>query len=128
GRQLRVRPPVSSGYAALVRETCRRASLVHCVCETVREEACALGLDRAKSVVIHPAVDVEEFRPRPPRARGATLKLLAVGALIWIKGYEGMLRMMRLLLDDGLDCHLDIIGAGSDRARALFAIDDLGLP
>src|SRR5262249_53332135 len=42
-------------------------------------------------------------------------------------GYEGMLRMMRLLLDEGIACHLDIIGAGSDRSRVMFTIDDLGL-
>jgi glycosyltransferase involved in cell wall biosynthesis len=127
GTQIRVRPHVSAGYADLVRETFRRASLVHCVCETVRDEACALGLDRAKSVVIYPAVDVDEFRPRAPREQSAPLNLLAVGALIWIKGYEGMLQMMRLLLDDGVACHLEIIGAGSDRARVMYTIDDLGL-
>jgi glycosyltransferase involved in cell wall biosynthesis len=127
GTQIRVRPHVSAGYAEQVRETFRRATLVHCVCETVRDEACALGLDRKKSVVILPAVDVDEFRPAPPRARTPPLRLLAVGALIWIKGYETMLQMMRQLIDGGLDCHLEIIGAGGERARVLYTIDDLGL-
>ena len=127
GTQIRVRPHVSAGYADQVRETFRRATLVHCVCETVRDEACALGLDREKSVVILPAVDVEEFRPAPTRAHAPPLRLLAVGALIWIKGYETMLQMVRQLLDGGLECRLEIIGAGHERARVLYTIDDLGL-
>ena len=127
GTQIRVRPHISTGYADQLRETFRRATLVHCVCETVREEACALGLDREKAVVILPAVDVDEFRPRPARGRTASLRLLAVGALIWIKGYEPMLQMMRQLIDAELDCHLEIIGAGRERSRVLYTIDDLGL-
>ena len=127
GTQVRVRPHVSTGYADQLRETFRRATLVHCVCETVREEACALGLDREKAVVILPAVDVDEFRPPPARGRIAPLRLLAVGALIWIKGYEPMLQMMRQLIDAELDCHLEIIGAGRERSRVLYTIDDLGL-
>lgn len=127
GTQIRVRPHVSTGYAEQVRETFRRANLVHCVCEAVREEACALGLDREKSAVIYPAVDLQEFRPNAPREPNGVVKLLAVGALIWIKGYEGMLQMMRFLLDRGVDGRLEIIGAGQERARILFTIDDLGL-
>jgi len=127
GTQIRVRPHVSAGYADQVRETFRRATLVHCVCETVREEACALGLDPEKSAVIFPAVDVEEFRPPARLERTPPLKLLAVGALIWIKGYEVMLQTLRLLLDRGIDCRLEIIGAGSERSRILFTIEDLGL-
>ena len=127
GTQLRVRPHVSAGYADRVRETFRRATMVHCVCETVREEACALGLAREKTVVILPAVDVEEFRPPAARERTSPVALLAVGALIWIKGYETMLHMFRLLLDAGVDCRLEIIGAGRERSRVLYTIDDLSL-
>lgn len=127
GTQIRVRPHVSADFAEGLRETFRRASVVHCVCEAIREEACALGLDREKSVVIYPAVDLQEFRPRSLRESDGVLRLLAVGALTWIKGYEGMLQMMRILLDRGVDCRLEIIGAGHERSRLLFTIDDLGL-
>jgi glycosyltransferase involved in cell wall biosynthesis len=127
GTQIRVRPHVSAGYADQVRETFRRATLVHCVCETVRDEARALGMDGAKSVVIPPAVDIDEFRPPPARSRTPPLRMLALGALIWIKGYETMLQMMRQLIDRGLDCRLEIIGAGRERSRVSYTMDDLGL-
>ena len=95
GTQIRVRPHISTGYADQLRETFRRATLVHCVCETVREEACALGLDREKAVVILPAVDVDEFRPRPARGRTASLRLLAgplAGVVGWVLVREWLVR------------------------------------
>ena len=127
GTQIRVRPYVTPGYADRLRETFRRATLVHCVCDTVQDEAVALGLDLTKAMVIYPAVDVVEFQPAVPVVRSGPLRLLAVGALIWTKGYEYALSTLRRLLDDGVPAHLEIIGTGNERSRALFTIADLGL-
>lgn len=127
GTQIRVRPHVTPGYTERLLETFERAAVVHCVCETVRTEAIALGLEPEKAMVILPAVDTAEFGPPTPRRRQSVLRLLAVGALIWTKGYEDMLQALRLLIDRGVAAHLEILGAGHERARVLFTIDDLGL-
>jgi glycosyltransferase involved in cell wall biosynthesis len=111
-----------------LRVTFSRATAVHCVSGAIEAEATMHGLDRAKSRVIHPAVDPEVFRP-PERARRGTgpWRVVAVGSLSWKKGFEYALRAIRLARDAGTDLELEIIGDGVDRQRLLFGIEDLGL-
>ena len=108
--------------------TLSRATAVHCVSRAIEAEATTYGLDPAKSRVIHPAVDPEIFRPST-RARCGTgpRRVIAVGSLIWRKGFEYALRAVRLARDAGVDLELEIIGDGVDRQRLLFGIQDLGL-
>jgi colanic acid/amylovoran biosynthesis glycosyltransferase len=127
GTQIRIRPHVTEGYAGKLRETFRRATAVHCVCETIRDEAVALGLDSQKAELIYPAVDTNEFTIQSRASSDGTLRLLAVGGLIWTKGYEYALLTMRALLDRGIDARLEIIGNGNERQRVLFTANDLGL-
>jgi colanic acid/amylovoran biosynthesis glycosyltransferase len=47
--------------------------------------------------------------------------------LIWRKGYEYALRAIRLLVDREIPVTLDVIGAGAERQRLLYTIDDLEL-
>lgn len=105
-----------------------RVAAVHCVSKAIEAEAMTHGLDPAKSRVIRPAVDPELFRP-PARARRGTgpRRVIAVGDLIWKKGFEYALRSVRLARDGGADLGLEIIGNGVDRQRLLFGIQDLGL-
>ena len=60
------------------------------------------------------------------RAR-ETLHLIAVGALIWRKGYEYMLLALRRLLETGVRARLSIVGSGNEEQRIRFTIRDLGL-
>ena len=127
GTQIRVRPHVTPGYSEALRETFARASAVHCVCETIRDEAAALGLDPAKAAVIFPAVDERRFTPIARAATNGAVRIIAVGSLIWTKGYEYALLTLRALVDRGVDATLEIIGDGNERQRVLFTMGDLGL-
>jgi colanic acid/amylovoran biosynthesis glycosyltransferase len=127
GTQLRIRPHVTPGYADALRETFERARAVHCVCETIRNEAVALGLDPQKAEVIFPAVDERRFTPPANRPGSSSVRLIAVGSLIWTKGYEYALLTLRALLDRDVDARLEIIGDGNERQRVLFTVNDLGL-
>jgi len=127
GTQVRVRPHVTPGYAQQLRQTFDRARAVHCVCETIRNEAMELGLPADKAVVIYPAVDCTEFIPSSEARRVGPLCLLSVGALIWTKGVEYALLTMRRLLDEGISAHLEMIGAGRERERVLVAVRDMRL-
>jgi glycosyltransferase involved in cell wall biosynthesis len=127
GTQVRIRPHVNAGFADGLRESFRRATAVHCVCDAIRNEAVSLGLDIAKSEVILPAVDIAEFAPRAERRRNERFRLLSVGALIWTKGPEYSLLALRTLLDSGVQAELEIIGSGNEMQRLLFTIHDLGL-
>jgi colanic acid/amylovoran biosynthesis glycosyltransferase len=127
GTQLRIRPHVTPGYADALRETFERARAVHCVCETIRGEAVALGLDPQKADVIFPAVDERRFTPPANRPVSESFRMIAVGSLIWTKGYEYALLTLRTVLDRGIDARLEIIGDGNERQRVLFTVKDLGL-
>jgi glycosyltransferase involved in cell wall biosynthesis len=140
GSEVTVYPhvPGHEEYAARIPEVMRAASAVHCVADALRREAIELGLDEpAKARVIRQGVDLERFRP-PPRGRTrdeGAFRLVTVGWLVWVKGYEYALEALRELIQRGVPAQLDILGgfpnpdAGeeSERARILHTVADLGL-
>jgi colanic acid/amylovoran biosynthesis glycosyltransferase len=114
----------------------RRASVVQCVSEAEKAEAITQGLRRAKARVMPCGVDPAVFAPAPPAARaGNPMRVVSVGWLRWMKGYEYAVWTIRALLDAGVTARLDVfggdplppVGEPSDRARILHTIDDLGL-
>jgi glycosyltransferase involved in cell wall biosynthesis len=111
-----------------LRETFQRAAAVHCVSEATLRDACQLGLDPIKAVVIRPAVESELFRPATsPRSKVGVFSVVTVGTLIWRKGYEWALQTIQKVADCGIKVRFDIIGDGPDRQRVLYTIHDLGL-
>ena len=113
-----------------------RAAAVHCVSEAVREEAVRFGLDRAKARVIHSAVDVDFFSPAPSGVRDSEeLRVIGVGRLNWVKGYDYALEAVASLVRAGVPVTYEILGGepsaetgkASDRGRLLYLIHELGL-
>jgi glycosyltransferase involved in cell wall biosynthesis len=130
GTQVSVAPhsPARQEIRAGLRETFQRAAAVHCVSEATLKDACQLGLDAAKAVVIRPAVEPEMFRPAAsPRPNNGVLTVVTVGTLNWIKGHEWALQAIRQVADRGINVRFEIIGQGPDRQRVLYTIADLGL-
>lgn len=131
--------PGQDRYAERLPEVFRRASAVHCVSESLKREAGALGLDPAKARVIRAGVDPAAVRPaHPPGERGAPgreLRVVAVGWMRWMKGHEYALGAIRTALDRGALLRLEVIGgvpgaeAGEcdEHSRILHTIEDLGL-
>lgn len=107
--------------------TFRKAAAVHCVSEAIRDEALKYGLDKAKSVVIRPAIDPEVFRPAPSRVPNGLFQVISTGDVIWRKGYEYALAAVRRLVDEGVPVRYDIVGNGVENQRLLFTIRDLQL-
>jgi colanic acid/amylovoran biosynthesis glycosyltransferase len=117
-------------------EVFRRASAVHCVSEAVIAEAQLHGLDPAIASVIRPAVDPAVFSPDGAgRPDPDELRIVSVGTLIWLKGYEYGLQALALLVQRGIGARLDIAGPEphgdhgfpSDLERIEHTIVDLGL-
>jgi glycosyltransferase involved in cell wall biosynthesis len=116
--------------------TLSRAAAVCCASERLRESAIVHGADPEAAVVMHSAVDAEHFRPpeRQPEERKG-LRVIAVGTLRWMKGYEYSLVAMAKLVEQGIDVRFDILGgdppAGmrepGQMRRILATSDDLGL-
>ena len=106
----------------------KEAAAVHCVSEDIKEKAIRYGLDPLKAHVIPAAVDENFFQPFPnPRTGCETLRVISVGRLVWVKGYEDALRSIRCLLDKRVIVRFDIVGDGPEYQRLLYTIRDLRL-
>jgi colanic acid/amylovoran biosynthesis glycosyltransferase len=115
----------------------RSVTAVHCVSESLQHAVTDFGLEPAKARVIRQGVDPEIFRPANgtvPRDP-ATLRVISIAWLRWMKGFEWALQAIRTLVDAGVPVQLEIIGGDpteevgerSERDRVLHTVEDLGL-
>jgi glycosyltransferase involved in cell wall biosynthesis len=82
------------------------------------------GWDRLH--IVHCGVDPEVFSPRPVREDGP-FRMLTVGRLAPVKGYEITLQACARLEEEGVDWRLAMIGDGPSRARLSKMAADLGI-
>lgn len=130
GSQVNVAPhnPQRAALRDGLRETFAKASAVHCVSQSILNEALQYGLDPHKARVIYPAVDVEFFTPAAAGERqDHRFRIVTTGSLTWVKGYEYALTAVRRLRERRLPVQFEIIGDGPERQRLLYTIEDLGL-
>jgi glycosyltransferase involved in cell wall biosynthesis len=76
--------------------------------------------------VVHCGIYPEQFTPRPPRAPGP-LRLVSLGRLHVIKGYELLLEACAMLRTRGAKFTLTMLGSGPDHDRLASRIAQLGL-
>lgn len=137
GSGVNIKPHAGQRHlAALYPEIFARAAAVHCVSRSIRDEAARYGLDRAKACVIPSAVDTDYFHP-PAMTEAAQegMRVVAVGRLTWVKGYDDALEAVASLARDGVPVTYEIVGGepgsdtgeANDRNRLLYLIHDLGL-
>ena len=137
GSDLRIDPLLGDRYREPLRAVFDRADLVHCVSDELARHAIALGLEPSK-VFVHPwGVDTTFFRPAPERearvrtsSRGAqTLRVVSVGRLHWVKGYEFALQALAQVRRAGVEIEYTIIGNADDKELlvVLATVRDLGL-
>jgi colanic acid/amylovoran biosynthesis glycosyltransferase len=123
-----------AGGAARYADVFAQAAAVHCVSEAIAAEATPYGLPADKARVIYAGVDLARFTPRRP-ARGDALRVLSIGELNWVKGYDDALEAIALLVERGIPVSYEILGgepdAGrglpTDRPRLSFLAHELGL-
>lgn len=129
GSDVRVLAPGDARLAAELSRVFAAVDAVHCVSDAIAGDAMRLGADAAKLFVNRPAVDLARFTPPPAALPAPPLRILSVGRLHWVKGYEHALQAVRLLVDEGHDVRYRIVGGGEPEAGAAvrFAVRDLGL-
>lgn len=130
GSQVNVAPhnPLRRNMAEGLQQTFACAAVVHCVSENIKQQSLQYGLDPDKAQVIHPAVDPDFFCPSyTVRQNTDTFRVIAVGSLVWVKGYEYALSAIRQLVDRGVPIQFEIVGDGPERQRVLYTIHDLDL-
>ena len=129
GSQVNIRPhlPGQLDFVAGLRETLQKAAAVHCVSVDIEREAQTYGLEQGKSRIIRPAVDPQFFTPPVEKPENERFRLITTGALVWNKGYEYLLFVLKKLLDFGVDAELHILGQGQMEQAIRFTLFDLNL-
>lgn len=112
----------------------RDADALHLLGEDLWRRALRRGCPPDKPhTFIPPAIDVHYFagdlggHERSPVGPDRPLRILSVGRLEWVKGYEYALRAARLLRDRGIPFEYRIIGEGKSLEGLAFTRYQLGL-
>ena len=79
----------------------------------------ALNSDRIRTAAKEPVSD--DF------FGAGRVNMITVGRLIHAKGYDRLVRIQKKLIENGYDCHLYILGAGSEKANLETFLEENGL-
>lgn len=129
GTNEQVRPFTEPERAGELAAVFAEVDLIHCVSDAMRRNVERLGAPPEKILVNRPAIPVEEFAPlagvRSPHE--GPVRLLSVGRLHWVKGYDDALRAIAPLVAEGHEVDYRIVGHGDQHEKLSFLIDQLGL-
>jgi len=101
---------------------------VHTISDDLYQKALDLGLDPKTSYQkITPAINMEFFKSGPLNNLHDPLRILTVGRLHWIKGYEYILKALNSLKELQISFEYHIAGDGNYREAIVFAIHQLHL-
>ncbi len=84
-------------------------------------------LEARRIVVLHPWVDLNEFRPPAAHPQSQQLSVLSVGRLVEKKGHRYLVEACRLLREQGVDVKCRIVGAGPLERELRTLIQEQGL-
>ena len=118
----------------MVRYALNHADHVISVCDALKQEMVALGINDDKISVIPNGVDSKQFYPVDKKEARKKLSLpidkkiiLSVGSLIPLKGFHVILNAFPKLLQEDSNIHLYIIGEGHFRSSLEKQIEALNL-
>lgn len=103
------------------------AGAIHAVSSEMALEITRVSGRTSGIWINRPAVDVDTIRPPSARSPNAVPLILAVGRLVWKKGFDYLLAAASLLKKRHVPFRLQIIGDGKLYTELRFSIWDLGL-
>ncbi len=112
-------------YYALDRWALRRMDHVIAVSRDLERQARRMGVGESRCSFVANGIDVEQYVPKEDRlALRRSLELPvdkpligAVGRLSAEKGFVYLIKALRLVVTEGIDAHLAIVGEGEQRAE-----------
>jgi glycosyltransferase involved in cell wall biosynthesis len=107
----------------MIRWAAANADHVITVCNALRDEVIALGVEPARVTSLRNGVDLALFHPAARAAEPQPFTLLAVGHLVPVKGQERIIGALPMLPD----VRLRIAGDGPDRAKLVQLAQALGV-
>jgi glycosyltransferase involved in cell wall biosynthesis len=130
GTELHLLDQTNPNQEAALLNCLKRADAVHCVSNNMAIKVAELS-GRANTRdgiwVNRPAVPTEKISPKDRWAANDPPIILAVGRLVWIKGYDYFLAALSRLKQSGIAFKAQIIGDGPLYAQLRYSIEDLNL-
>lgn len=105
----------------------READVLHCVSAELAAEVTRLSGRTDGIWVNRPAVDTDRIAPKEEYRSGRAPMIVAVGRLVWKKGFDYLLAALARLKREGIAVKAQIIGDGDLYPRLRFSIEDLSL-
>ena len=109
----------------------KRADAIHCVSNDMADKVAEVsGRENSRTSGIwvnRPALATEKITPKNNWAVNDPPVILAVGRLVWIKGYDYLLAALSRLKQAGIAFRAQIIGDGPLYAQLRHSIEDLNL-
>jgi glycosyltransferase involved in cell wall biosynthesis len=135
GSDVRVTPLGGASQRAVIQRVFEETNLVHCVSDDLRAHALELGLDPAKAFVGQWGVDTSFFSPEqsggvphPSSDDRKTLRVVSVGRLHWVKGYEYALQALAQVREAGIEVSYEVLGEDCGALLSMLtAVRDFGL-
>lgn len=117
--------------AAAFLDCLKRADAIHCVSDNMASKVAEVsGRENSRTSGIwvnRPALAAEKILPKDNWAANNPPLILAVGRLVWIKGYDYLLAALSRLKQAGIAFRAQIIGDGPLYAPLRHSIEDLNL-
>ncbi|MBI5928555.1 MAG: glycosyltransferase family 4 protein [Chloroflexi bacterium] len=105
----------------------RQANAVHCVSDEMALEVTRLSGRTEGIWVNRPAVAVEQISMRPMEVNGVPPKIIAVGRLVWKKGFDYLLAALLKIKQQQIDFIAEIVGGGPLYEGLKATVSSLGL-
>lgn len=125
GAQINYSPVLDPRLANIYREYFPRYDKFHAVSNAIAKEASLYGADEDKIKVIYSGIDIPSTQKKQYE-KGTVLKILSVGRMHWIKGYDYALEAMKIVADKAVDFKYTIV-AGGNPEEYVFLKHDMKL-
>lgn len=116
-------PSRSWRYRVLMKRTLQRASRILANSAYTAGLAATLGAPTERTVILHPGIDTDRFRPGPER--GDAQVILSVGRLVERKGFDMVIRALPEVRKQFPGIQYWCAGDGPDRERLRAMASDL---
>jgi glycosyltransferase involved in cell wall biosynthesis len=131
GTELHVFEQHSDQQKAAFADCLKRAAAIHCVSDSMASKVAEISgreKNRGSGIWVNrPAVATDRIIPKNNWAENDPPLILAVGRLVWIKGYDYLLAALSRLKQAGIAFRAQIIGDGPLYAPLGYSIEDLNL-
>lgn len=127
GSQLTVYPLTRPGFKATIKEAIQKVDYIHCVSNDMALACQQFGAIPAKVFVNYSGINLQKFCPHKIKQTEKQFTMISVGAMMWRKGFQYQLQLLSMLVTNGRNIQLLLVGDGPDREGLQYSAHILKL-